>query len=132
MKSRTIRHSATRWLGSFLFSRVAHRVADLQRWAKMNRLTLVPAVALIVIVVVLVVGAKTGVAENFRPFGILMLLSLPVIAAGELAAFAYDISKRKNRVSTAQFALRMVLHFVGFSIVIGICVVIAHLPNFHQ
>ena len=30
----TSRHSATRWLGRFLFSRVAHRVADLGRSAK--------------------------------------------------------------------------------------------------
>src|SRR5882724_8748664 len=33
-RSPTNRHSATRWLGPFLFSRVAHRVADLGRWAK--------------------------------------------------------------------------------------------------
>ena len=33
---RTSRHSTTRWLGTFLFSKAAHRVADLGRSAKMK------------------------------------------------------------------------------------------------
>ena len=40
-KSRTSRHSATRWLSRFLFSRVAHRVADL--WRSANKEMIIAA-----------------------------------------------------------------------------------------
>jgi len=90
-------------------------VSDHNRSAKvMKRVTLIPTPAMIAIVGFLVVAVKFGVTSaSVRPLVTLLLLLLPFLALLEIAAFAYDIRKREDRILSRSFVPRLVIHVVG-------------------
>lgn len=97
----------------------------------MKRATLIPAPALVAILCFLFVADKIGMPDRVRAFGMLLFLSLPILALGEFAAFAYDLKKREGAFFSRAFAPRLAVHAIGCTAAAWVFVIIFNLPALH-
>ncbi|MDX2111698.1 MAG: hypothetical protein SFY80_15810 [Verrucomicrobiota bacterium] len=97
----------------------------------MKTITLIPTPAMMAIIFALAVANKFGIAEGFRPFGILLLILLPLLVLFELIFFGYDILKRKDPIISRSFDPRLITHAVGMVIATWIIVAIISFPALH-
>ena len=97
----------------------------------MKRATLVPAPAMLAVLGLLVSVDYFGVTENFRANGVLLFMSLPLLAFCEFAAFAYDVLKRKDKILSSAFAPRLAIHVIGSVVGVWVLVIWFNLPRLH-
>ena len=74
---------------------------------------------------------KSGMSGGFRALGMLLFLSLPVLALYEFAAFAYDLSKKEDEFFSRAFAARLAVHAVGCALSAWVFIIIFHFPSLH-
>jgi hypothetical protein len=94
----------------------------------MKRITLVPALGMAAIIGLLLVADRIGPVESFRPAATLMFLSLPLLALGEVVAFAYDIRSYRGQMMSRALIPRLAVHILGITLVCWIILVIIRLP----
>ncbi len=88
----------------------------------MKRFTYVPGLAQFAFILFIVICARLPLSDNFRKFGLVLLLLLPVCALGEFAAFGYDVATRKNKLLSREFAPRLAFHVLATVVGIGVFV----------